>query len=132
MMPERAVMTRHLQHDRVRSGSPSRGRHALHVDSVLGEQATDDLAQRIVADGCTDAGRYACCSEGEAGICNASAEGELRRANLVELAGRELGNMAELGSDVDAQMAGDKYRMRSHQAPTRMTSPVSSDWIAAR
>src|SRR3954447_20728656 len=109
VMPERPVVIRQLQHDCVRRRRHCGGRDLLEVDSLFGQQTADDLAERVVADAPADVGRHSGCSEGKAGIRNASAEGELRRANLIELAWHQLGNTAELRSDVDAQRPGDKY-----------------------
>src|SRR6187200_2688285 len=81
VMPERPIMIRQLQHDGVRSRCSCCCRDVLQVNFTLGEQATDDLAQRIVADPPADPGWYSCRSESKAGIGDASAEGELRRAN---------------------------------------------------
>ena len=109
VVPECPVTTGQLQHDRVRSGSACHRRDALHVDSLLGEQAKDDFAQRIIAHRRTNAGRHPGRSERHSGIRDAAAEGELCRTNFVQLARLQFGNTGELGSDVDAKMPGDEY-----------------------
>ena len=131
VMPERPVMIRRLQDDGVRSGCSCCGGDVLQVHSVLGEQATDDLAKRVVADSRANAGWHPCRRESESGIRDASAEGELCRANLVELARHQVGNTGEFGGDVDAKVPGHEYRVDGRHRPTRTTSPVSCDRIAA-
>jgi hypothetical protein len=102
-------MIRRLQDDRVRGRRLCGGRDLLQADPLLGQQAADDLTERVVADTSADTSWHASCSEGKTSVRYTSSESELCRANLVELAWHQLWDAAEFRSDVDAKMPGDKY-----------------------